>query len=577
MRDERKKPVGLSRRQFGKLAALGASGMVASAILDGGMPKKVSAEGAGTPAWMAKPAPIDPGSIAETHTADIVIIGSGNAGTPAARAAAECGASVIVIEKQEEKRFSFFGNECGTVNSGFALGRGVEKIDPVEVLKDWQKRTINRTNPRLIRQYAFHSGATFDWLIEVIPQAFIDTITIFCFPLPQKYPGEYAGFKTFPGTAMFYGGKGYGWGDMMKLNVERAKQLGAKYFFGNDVKEIIKEDGAVKGVIARAGDGRYLKYFGKKGVVIAAGDFGGNREMCADLLSESRDLFPDTTDQWQGMSRDGAGQRLGIWAGGRMEPGPRAQMNGIGSGAYGLLGAAPFLLFTNRNGERYTDESFIGMWGTSHQGIRQPKGLLTAIWDAKWRQSLETQALEHGNVDTGDRKALKEMEETMGKVPGSGKEGYPPGLPRTGRMAHRITYAANSLEELAGYLGYESRTIDAFVATVKHYNELCKKGYDEDFGKDPRALIPIDTPPFYGCRDNSKEAQPGAMCTLAGLVIDEKQRVLDANDDPIPGLYATGNSSGGRFALQYSTPIGGCSIGIATTLGKIVGEYIAGL
>lgn len=577
MNNSQKKPTGMSRREFGKLAAIGASGLVSSTVMVGAAPEKASAETAKTPAWMVKPEPIDEKLIAKVHTADIVIIGSGNAGTPAARAAAEVGASVIVLEKQEESRYSFFGNECGTVNSRFALGRGVEKIDPIEVLKDWQKRTINRTNPRLIRQYAFHSGATFDWLIEVIPQAFIDTITIFCFPLPKKYPGEYAGFKTFPGTAMFYGGEGYGWGDMMKLNVERAQQLGAKYFFGNDVKEIIKEDGAVKGVIARTGDGQYVKYLATKGVVIAAGDFGGNPEMCADLLSESRELFPDTIDQWRGMSRDGAGQRLGIWAGGRMEPGPRAQMNGLGAGAYGLLGAAPFLLFTNRNGERYTDESFIGMWGTCHQGIRQPKGLLATVWDAKWRHSMETQALEHGNVDTGDQKALQELEETMGRVMGSGKDGYPPGSALSGRMAHRVTYGANTLEELAEYLGYEGNTVRTFVATVKRYNELCEKGYDEDFGKDPRALIPIDTPPFYGCRDNSTEKQPKAMCTHAGLVIDEKQRVLDENDDPIPGLYATGNSSGGRFALQYSTPIGGCSIGIATTLGKILGEYLAGL
>jgi len=575
MTSKRKKHAEISRRQFGKLAALGASGLVASAVVDGSRPRKASAETADIPAWMVKPAPIDGKLIAETHSADIVIIGSGNAGTTAARAAAEAGASVIVLEKQEEARFRFFGNECGTVNSGFALSRGVEKIDPVEVLRDWQKRTINRTNPRLVRQYAFHSGETFDWLIEVLPRAFVDTISIFCFPVPEKYPGEYAGFKTFPGTAMFYGGDGYGWGDMMKLNVERAKELGAKYFFGNDVKEIIKEGDTVKGAIARAGDGRYVKYLGRKGVVIAAGDFGGNSDMCADLLSESADLFPGA--QWRGMGRDGAGQRLGIWAGGRMEPGPRAQMNGLGAGAYGLLGAAPFLLFTNRNAERYTDESFIGMWGTCHQGIRQPKGLLATIWDAKWRKSIETQALEHGNVDTADPQALKELEETLNQVPGAGKEGYPPGSNLSGRMAHRVTYAAHSLEELAGYLGYEGGTIDNFVVTVKRYNELCEKGCDEDFGKDPRALIPIDTPPYYGCRDNSTEGEPGALCTLAGLVIDEKQRVLDENDDPIPGLFATGNSSGGRFALQYSTPIGGCSIGIATTLGKILGEYIAGL
>ncbi|MDB9822654.1 FAD-binding protein [Deltaproteobacteria bacterium] len=378
---------------------------------------------------------------------------------------------------------------------------------------------------------------------------------------------------------MFYGGRNYGWADAMKLNVDRAKELGMKYFFGNDAREIVKENGVVKGVISQDGAGKYIKYLANKGVVIAAGDFSGNPEMCADLLSESNELFPDNMNQWSGMGRDGAGQRLGIWASGRMEPGLRAQMNGIGAGAYGLLGAAPFLLFTNRYGERYPDESVIGMWGTCYQGIRQPKGLLAAVWDAKWRQSIECQHLEHGNVDTGDLKKLDVLEETMSKVLGAGAGGYPPateGRPG-GRGAGRSIYGADTLEALAGYIGYKGSAVDTFVATVKRYNELCKKGYDEDFGKDPHAMIPIDTPPYYGCKDNSEGKRPGAMCTHSGVVIDEKQRVLDENDDPIPGLYATGNSSGGRFVLQYSTPIGGCSIGMATTLGKILGKFIANL
>ncbi len=46
---------------------------------------------------------------------------------------------------------------------------------------------------------------------------------------------------------------------------------------------------------------------------------------------------------------------------------------------------------------------------------------------------------------------------------------------------------------------------------------------------------------------------------------------------PAIGLYATGNSCGGRFALQYCTPIAGISIGWATTMGKIVGETVAAL
>jgi predicted oxidoreductase len=66
------------------------------------------------------------------------------------------------------------------------------------------------------------------------------------------------------------------------------------------------------------------------------------------------------------------------------------------------------------------------------------------------------------------------------------------------------------------------------------------------------------------------------MVTVCGLVVDEHQQVIaKADDEPIPGLYATGNCSGERFPILYTTPVAGVSIGIAITLGRIVGDYVA--
>ena len=45
----------------------------------------------------------------------------------------------------------------------------------------------------------------------------------------------------------------------------------------------------------------------------------------------------------------------------------------------------------------------------------------------------------------------------------------------------------------------------------------------------------------------------------------------------IPGLYATGNCCGRRFGVQYSTPIAGVSVGMAQTLGCILGMHLAEL
>jgi hypothetical protein len=112
-------------------------------------------------------------------------------------------------------------------------------------------------------------------------------------------------------------------------------------------------------------------------------------------------------------------------------------------------------------------------------------------------------------------------------------------------------------------------------ASIERYNELARKGVDEDFSKDPSLMHPIVKPPFLGTVSRTDSMSSGAMVTLAGLVIDENQRVLNDNDDPIAGLYATGNCSGGRYSADYITPISGNSIGWAFTMGRIAGKYIA--
>ena len=58
---------------------------------------------------------------------------------------------------------------------------------------------------------------------------------------------------------------------------------------------------------------------------------------------------------------------------------------------------------------------------------------------------------------------------------------------------------------------------------------------------------------------------------------DEGQRVLGEDFEPIPGLFATGNCSGGRFGFQYTTSLPGQSISMAQTLGREAGKTMAEL
>ena len=68
--------------------------------------------------WRTPPEPISPDRITQTLTADVVILGGGQAGTCAARAAAEHGAQVIVLEKNTERRHRYNGGgQIGHINS----------------------------------------------------------------------------------------------------------------------------------------------------------------------------------------------------------------------------------------------------------------------------------------------------------------------------------------------------------------------------------------------------------------------------------------------------------------------------
>lgn len=65
------------------------------------------------------------------------------------------------------------------------------------------------------------------------------------------------------------------------------------------------------------------------------------------------------------------------------------------------------------------------------------------------------------------------------------------------------------------------------------------------------------------------------LVTLAGLMTDDKFRVLNSENQPIEGLYVAGNTLGGRYGMAYVTPYAGNSVGMALTHGWLVGKNLA--
>jgi 3-oxosteroid 1-dehydrogenase len=158
---------------------------------------------------------------------------------------------------------------------------------------------------------------------------------------------------------------------------------------------------------------------------------------------------------------------------------------------------------------------------------------------------------------------------------------------RPGRFPKRLLESGNlkqawTLPDLARLCEIDA---DGLVATVERFNEHARRGVDPDFGRgesaynlalgDPHrgvhpCLGPIDEAPYYAV-----QMLPSDIGTCGGLLTDELGRVLDHDDRPIEGLYATGNSTATVMGRHYLGP--GASIAGSMVFGYIAARHAAGV
>lgn len=133
-------------------------------------------------------------------------------------------------------------------------------------------------------------------------------------------------------------------------------------------------------------------------------------------------------------------------------------------------------------------------------------------------------------------------------------------------MSLDSTVSADSIEELAEKIGVDA---EALKATVDRYNELCAKGNDEDFGKPADKMIPVEGDKYFALKLN-----PAVTVTYSGLVTDVESHVLDAENTPIKGLYAAGETA---FPGLFGTEYPGCGMAISSSAyyGRIAGTNAA--
>lgn len=580
----------MSRRDFLKGTAAGAVSMAAMGLLGGctsdagtagtegsvetaadtglgGVEGSVAAEVSDAPAaktWRDAPDPIDDSQIKEEFRADVIVIGAGQSGTAAARAVAEAGKSVICLEAQSEDIYTTFGNDIGHINSEYLASQGVPKVDEIEFFNNWMLNTGNRANPELIMKFTKNCGKAFDWWIEPLSEAQIASMNVDFWPeTGSTLHVMNTGLKYWIGTPQLYGqvdGVDFRMTDAYRIFHSYINSFDhAEVRYGMEAQQLVMDGADVKGVIAKDEDGNYVKFYAEKAVILAAGDFSSNAEMCADLLTAQAESLEEG-EEIMGIGRNGRGIQMGYWAGGRLEPAPLPVLGDCDTAVPNRFAA----LWLDSEGKRYCNECFGDYVMTGYANVRRKHGVRYVVYDSSIMEAVKFNVPGHAAFDPTEPDGCNAMQEELEAAYAAGAEGVN-GL-----------YAADDLETLADYMGLEGEVRENFLVSIARYNENCEAQRDEDFGKDPRLLFPVAQAPFYG-KVSSTGRLGFMLATNGGLITDGNQQVLNQSRDRINGLYATGNCCGLRFGPAYFTPIAGVSIGIAITMGKLLGEYVSTL
>ncbi|MBK6601109.1 MAG: FAD-binding protein [Betaproteobacteria bacterium] len=537
---------GLSRRHFltrsaagaagvGMLALGGAAAEAANPAADKSADFARSSDGGASLSFLPKPKPIADKDIKETLTFDVVVVGAGASGVPAALAAAENGASVAVIQKHPMPVSQ--GNTGSGIDLASSDKAGVEAL-VARLISD----SAHRCNPALIRQWAYNSGEAVRWVIDRAKQGGAQVVDQGS--APQFAIRKVNGY-TLNYVTSFFGPKPYTTGDGMRALAKVAEKAGVRFFFRMPAVQLVQsKSGEVLGVIAKGRDGKYTRFLAKKGVILATGDYQNNKAMCDYFIPDLKHLGRKQMD------RTGDGFALAYWAGGVIEPiGHTKMLHDFDAGPASMCDM-PFLA-VNRAGLRFVNETVEMSLLNNYLRDAKDAGHYCQVFDSNY---------------------MTQAASWPGKlVPPEGLKNYMPDDPgpKKGVFESQVnTHVADTLEELARKLEIDPAN---FVATVRRYNEVVASGKDSDFGKPADRLIPVEKPPFYGIH---RRVRVSAICS--GVLVDANHQALDAAGKPIKGLYLIGNLGGGFYGgVDYPLTVFGLSLGRCYTFGYLAGRHVA--
>lgn len=321
------------------------------------------------------------------------------------------------------------------------------------------------------------------------------------------------------------------------------------------LEELIVEDGRVVGVrTVRAGAPTLVR--ARRGVLLAAGGFAHNPEMRGQYGGDQPNRAKwsianpgDTGEAMQAAMRLGAATALmdeAWWL-----PSPRTGR--FGQSTLDQARQRPRTIYVDAAGQRFVNESNSYMEVGKAMYARDKTSRAVPCWLI---------------FDDRYRKRYAHLRSRPGR--------FPRELLESGRLKQAWT-----LDDLARMCGIDAAGLSE---TVERFNRNAAQGIDPDYGRgasaynralgDPNPRVhpclgPIDEPPYYAV-----EVVPGDIGTCGGLVTDEHARVLDNQDRPVDGLYATGNITATVMGRHYLGP--GASIANSMVFGYLAARHATG-
>ena len=489
-----------------------------------------------------------PAEAEETYEADVVIVGAGAAGLQAAYQLTKEGKAVIILEK---------GGSAAVTN--FALCGG-----PTACETKLQEEAGCPVSLEQIftHMYNFSNGSVNGKLLKKVLACTgeaINTMSDLGIPMVVKEDTYGVGFR---GRHMFLtGGE-----ERVKPITDAIEAAGGQFIYFAEGKSILMEDGAAAGVRALVDDEMVIDVKAKA-VLVCTGGFLGGEELQKEHFNTK--VFP-----LGNVLSDGGGIRMIQAAGGVLDRNFAVLGNECGAVSAATVGW-PFTedwhnvnehygywlfggLYVDKSGERFINEERVAAFPLALGGeaiLRAGKAY--CIMDSDYYDAVHTEGIyaylgepeiwasgmEAGYYNTTEENHAAHLEQAI-------EEGW--------------AYQADSIEELAEHFG-----LSDLPATVEAYNSFCETGVDTEFGKPAPFLKAVKNPPFYAF-----EYVPSAWGTNGGVKVDSHLRVVDSENNAIPGLFAAGVDIGSMYTAPYYDNEGS-SVGLAVGSGVLAGREIA--